>query len=115
MSFTQTVTPLSSVGNPDADMAIECVLTDNNPENQGHLVWIFHDRPFLKVLSWIEYDLKTSRIDFVMEDGDVRNFGIYIDAAFKPYMQNSYVLPVILKEGDEPIDGTTYPLIVHSA
>lgn len=102
--------------NPDMDMAVFCVLAEDTPENMGHLVWIFHDKPFTKTLSWVEYDVQSSRIDFILEDGDIRNFGIQVAHSFRPYLENSPVLPVMLKdENDEPVDGDTYPLIIHGA
>ena len=102
--------------NPDADMEVYCVLSEDVPEVLGHLVWIFHDKPFTKTLSWIEYDLTNNRLDFILEDGDIRNFGIPVDPSFRPYLQNSQVLPVMLTDrNDEPVDGETYPLIIHSA
>jgi hypothetical protein len=91
----------------DMDMQVHCVLAD------GPSVWIFHDKPFSKTLSWLEYDLKTSRLDFVLEDGDIRNFGIPVEPRFGAHMQNVHTVPVVLRNKDDMLDGDNYPLIIH--
>lgn len=93
----------------DMDMKVHCVLDDEA------IIWIFHDKPFLKTLSWIEYDLGSSRIDFVLEDGDIRNFGVPVDRRFGRYLQNMHSISVVLKNGSKVIDGEVYPLIMHAA
>lgn len=82
---------------------------------QDASVWIYHDRPFAKTLSWLEYDLRTSRLDFIMEDGDIRNFGIAIDRQFGAHLQNTSLVPVVLRAGQTVIDGDNYPLIIHQS
>jgi hypothetical protein len=94
---------------PEMDMEVHCVIGD------GPSIWIFHDKPFSKILSWIEYDLTTSRLDFVLEDGDIRNFGIPIDRMFGAHMQNVHTIPVVLRNNDDMLAGDNYPLIVHRA
>ncbi len=82
---------------------------------EGPTVCIFHTARFLKTLSWIEYDINSSRLDFVMEDGDIKNFGIAIDRKFAAYIKNTYIIPVVLRENGEAIEGFEYPLIQHAA
>lgn len=95
--------------NPDMDIALHYALGEDG------LIWLYHDKPFSKALSWIEYDLENSRIDFILEDGDFRNFGIPIDRAYARHLQNMHSIPVILREGQNVLDGEYYPLIIHSA
>ena len=83
---------------------------------QDASVYIFHDKPFSKELSWIEYDLDRSNLDFIMDDGDIRNFGIPVDPKLGAYMQNIHSIGVVLAEGLQTvIDGAVFPLIIHRA
>lgn len=95
--------------NPDMDIALYYALGDDG------LIWLFHDKPFSKTLSWIEYDTNISRIDFILEDGDIRNYGIPIDPSYAPYLKNMHTIPVILREDEDILDAEYYPLILHSA
>ena len=107
--FTQQAPTEASAVYADMDMVVHCVL------GNGIEVCVFHDRPFSKTLSWLEYDMGTSRLDFILEDGDIRNFGIPIDKAFGRYLQNMQSISVILRKGNAMVDGETYPLILHAA
>lgn len=96
--------------NPDMDMTIDLFI------HQGAEVCVFHDKPFTKSLSWLEYDTKTNMIDFVMEDGDVRNFGIPVDASLKKYFHNAHLVSIVLwnavtKKAESGVD---LPLIIHA-
>jgi len=107
--FAQQAPTEASAVYTDMDMRVRCVLDEDG------MVWIFHDRPFSKTLSWIEYDLQTSRVDFILEDGDIRNFGIPVDPRFGRYLQNMQSISVVLKKDGRIVDGETYPLILHTA
>jgi hypothetical protein len=93
----------------DMDMVVYCVLDEDG------VVWIFHDKTFSKTLSWIEYDMGASRLDFILEDGDIRNFGIPVDPKLGRYLQNMQSISVVLKRGGQIVDGEVYPLILHAA
>lgn len=100
----------SSHAHSDAmDMDIYCLIGD------GPTLCIFHTKPFTKTLSWIEYDIESSRLDFVLEDGDIRNFGIEIDRKFAAYIKNTFTVPVVLRQNGRAVDGYEYPLIQHAA
>ncbi len=93
----------------DIDMGVYFVVGD------GPEAVVFHDQPFSKPLSWIEYDIETSRLDFILEDGDIRNFGIPIDRKFNVYMQNLHTISVVRQDAGECVEGYKFPLIVHRA
>ena len=77
-------------------------------------IYIYHDRPFGKELSWLEYNMDTDSLDFIMDDGDSRNFGIPVDRKYNPYMQNMHTLGVVLvKDMTTYVSGEVLPLIVH--
>lgn len=97
--------------NADMDMEVELVV------NERAEAMVLHDKPFTKSLSWLEYDLDTSKLDFIMNDGDIRNFGIPVDPKLAKYLQNAFqVLMVHMdKKSGEPVEGDFYPLIIHRA
>ena len=76
---------------------------------------VLHNMPFDKELSWLEYDLDSSRLEFVMEDGDVRDFGLPVDPLLSKYLQNAYqVLMVLMNEKThEHSEEGYWPLIIH--
>ncbi len=83
--------------------------------NEGAKVAVFHNKPFRKDLSWLEFDLDESRLEFVMEDGDLRNFGTPIPKHFAKEMQNAHQVLMVLMDEDagEPVAGGYFPLIIH--
>jgi hypothetical protein len=96
---------------PDMDLKVELVVNDRAE------AFVFHNKPFKKKMSWLEYDLESHKLDFIMNDGDIRNFGIRVDPKLAKYLQNSFqVLMVQMDEATgEPIEGDYYPLIIHRA
>ena len=41
---------------------------------EGGKVIVFHSHPFKKEVSWFEFDLRTNKLDFVIDNGDVPDF-----------------------------------------
>ena len=80
-------------------------------------VLIFHNKPFTRQISWIEYDLDTNKVSFIMNDGDSRNFGILVKEGMEKYLKNTYQILVVLMDDKtgEPVEGEYYPLIIHRA
>lgn len=93
----------------DKDIAVDICL---NPDD--NMVFIVYDRPFSKDLSWLELDLDSSTLDFIMEDGDIRNFGIPVEPLYIKHMQNAAFLELVERNGVEFIQGMELPLIIHS-
>ena len=83
----------------------------------GAEVCVFHDRPFSKTVSWLEYDTANSKVDFVMEDGDIRNFGIAVDRKLRAYFLNTHLVSMIqMNPVTKKVEnGVDLPLIVHAA
>lgn len=79
--------------------------------------FVFHDKPFEKTLSWLEFDLDRNKLDFIMDDGDVRNFGIPVDPKLAKYLQNAFQVLMVQMDTEtgEPIEGDYFPLIIHRA
>ena len=79
---------------------------------------ILHSKPFTKQLSWLEFDLDSNKLDFILEDGDLRTFGIPVHPDLSKYLQNAFqVLMVEVDEetGDRGEDQHYMPLIIHRA
>lgn len=78
-------------------------------------VAVFHNKPFKLDLSWIEYDIGRNKIDFIMDDGDVRDVGVPVNKEVAKYMHNTHqVLMVLLDDKTgEAKDGYYIPLIIH--
>lgn len=97
--------------NADMDMMVDMFISDESE------VCILHDKPFTKTLSWIEYDTQTSKVEFILEDGDIRNFGIPIDRKYRAYFHNTHIVNLLQwnPATKEVESGMELPLIVHSA
>ncbi len=93
----------------DKDLAITIFVTDKQE------VCIFHDKPFSKPLSWLEYNPEKNMIEFVMDDGDIRNFGIPLPEKYKPAVVSSKTAYVIHKnpETKKVIAGKDLPLVTQ--
>lgn len=110
--MTEKKTPAYNEGiHPDEKVKVELVVNDRAE------AMIFHNKPFSKALSWLEFDLDHKKLDFVMDDGDVRNFGIPVHPDLTKYMDNAFQVLMVLMDDKtgEPVEGDYYPLIVHRA
>src|SRR5690606_16966804 len=83
--------------------------------NEGAKVAVFHNKPFQRPLSWLEFNLGTRDLDFIMDDGDIRNFGTKVPEPFARDMQNAYQVLMVLmdEETGEPDSSQWFPLIIH--
>ena len=99
-----SVTPST---HPDMEMAVNICVDD--PQH----VYVFHDQPFKHELSWIEYDVTSGKIDFIMEDGDLRNFGIAVERNIGKYLQNNHVVCVAYTDFKNVISDIVLPLVTH--
>ncbi len=85
--------------------------------HQSGKIAVFHSHPFTKDISWFEFDLKTNILDFVMDDGDVRDIGLPLTADLAKHMQNTHQILTVLmdpKTGDSQ-EGRYIPLILHGS
>tara|TARA_R110002072_G_scaffold28152_2_gene90733 strand:- start:1008 stop:1412 length:405 start_codon:yes stop_codon:yes gene_type:complete len=77
---------------------------------------VFHNKPFRNELSWLEYDLNTYRLDFVLDGGEIRNAGMPLTKDMSKHMQNTHqVLMILMDENTgNAKEGLYVPLILHS-
>ncbi len=98
-------------------------VTDDNPLNievainEDGRVILFHDKVFKNDLSWLEFDLGTNELDFILDGGLMRNFGMPLDHSVAKHMQNTHqVLTVLLDEKTgNAKEGHYIPLIIHQS
>lgn len=83
-------------------------------KEDGQVV-VFHNKPFKRDLAWIEYDLGQDKIEFVLEDGEIRNLGIPVNPNMKKYMHNTHQVLMALLDGNtgQALEGYYIPLIMH--
>lgn len=78
-------------------------------------VCVFHNKPFKNDISWLEYDVNENRLDFILDDGEVRNLGFPVKPTIAANMQNSHQILLILLDDEtgEAKEGFYIPLIIH--
>lgn len=76
---------------------------------------IFYNKPFKNQVSWLEFDLGTYKLDFVLDSGDVRDVGIPLRSELSKNMQNSHQVLMVLMDEDTGLakEGAYIPLILH--
>lgn len=83
--------------------------------NEKGKVVVFHNRPFKNDIAWFEFDLGTNKLDFILDDGDVRDAGLPLSKDVAKYMQNSHQILMVLLDNDtgEAKEGSYIPLIIR--
>ena len=83
--------------------------------NEKGKVVVFHNRRFKNEISWFEFNLENNHLDFVLENGDIRNAGLPLGKDVAKYMQNSHQILMVLLDDDtgEATEGNYVPLIIH--
>ncbi|MCB1783138.1 MAG: hypothetical protein KDI13_04020 [Alphaproteobacteria bacterium] len=76
---------------------------------------IFHNKPFRNDLSWLEFDLDTYELDFILDNGEIRNIGMPLTKAVSKNMQNSHQVLMVLMDDEtgDAKEGHYVPLILH--
>lgn len=95
----------------DPDFKVDLVINDTAE------VYVFHNKPFRKPVSWLEFDLDTNNLDFVLAEGDIRNFGAKVPHHLSKHMQNAYQVMMVQmdEKTGEALSGDYFPLIIHRA
>ena len=78
---------------------------------------VFHNKPFKDDVSWFEFNLETNKLDFILEDGDIRDIGLPLSQGVVKHMQNSHQILMVLLDDDtgEAKEGHYVPLIIHGS
>lgn len=76
---------------------------------------VFHNKRFRNELSWLEFDLETNRLDFVLDGGLVRDVGMPLTKEVSKNMQNTHQVLMVLMDDDTggARQGAYVPLIIH--
>lgn len=83
--------------------------------NEDQKVYVFHNKPLKNELSWLEFDLGSGRLEFVMADGDMRDIGVQVPQSMAKNMQNAHQILMVLTDEvtGEALEGEYFPLILH--
>jgi len=78
-------------------------------------ILVFHNKKFTKDIAWFEFDLQTNKLDFIMDDGEIRDAGLPLQEKVAKHMQNSHQIHMILynEATKEVTKGNYVPLILH--
>lgn len=80
---------------------------------QAGTFFVFGDKFFNKPVSWLEYDVAKRSLDFIMEDGEVRNYGQEIDPDMAVHLERQTHAVLIRGTKDDIREHGGYTLIVH--
>ena len=96
-------------GGDDDKLNVEIAVRED-----GRVV-VFHNRPFVDELSWLEFNLKTRRLEFMKDDGQMRDFGVLIPEHMSKYMDNTsqVYLALVSDETGKAVAARYVPLIVQ--
>ena len=76
---------------------------------------VFYNKPFKNDLSWLEFDLGTCHLDFVLDSGEIRNVGMPLTRSMAKNMQNTHQMLMVLMDDEtgKAKEGTFVPLIIR--
>ena len=76
---------------------------------------VFYNRPFKEDPAWLEFNLGTRQLDFVLDSGDTRDAGLPLTQDVSKNMQNTHQVLGVLKDDEtgEAKEGRYIPLILH--
>jgi len=60
--------------------------------------FIFHEEPFQSSVEWVEFDVKSGQIDFILSEGRLENFGIAVPDDIGRYLKNMDKISIALKD-----------------
>jgi len=85
-------------------------------QDSGRVI-VFHDKKFKNKVSWFEYSLNNSQLDFIMDDGQKRDFGMPLDPSVAKHMHNAHQILMVYLDSDtgEAVEGNYIPLLINSA
>ncbi len=106
-NLTDFVVGVDSAGRLDIEVSIK---------EDGHVI-VFHSHPFKREVSWFEFDLKTNKLDFVIDGGEVRDIGLPLNKSVAKHMQNAHQILMVQMDPKtgEAQKGNYVPLIIHSS
>lgn len=76
---------------------------------------VFYNKPFKHEPTYLEFDLDTRFLKFVLDTGDMRNTGGQLTENMSKNMQNTHQMLMILMDDDtgKAKEGKYLPLIIH--
>ncbi|MDH5722317.1 MAG: hypothetical protein OEY94_03225 [Alphaproteobacteria bacterium] len=76
---------------------------------------VFYNRPFKEDPAWLEFNLGTQQLDFVLDNGDSRDAGLPLGNDITKNMQNTHQVLMVLMDDEtgQAKEGKYVPLILH--
>lgn len=76
---------------------------------------VFYNRPFKEDPAWLEFNLGTQILDFVLDNGESRNTELPLGQDVSKNMQNTHQVLMVLMDDDtgQAKEGRYVPLILH--
>lgn len=83
-------------------------------DDRGRVI-MFYDKKFTTDISWFEYEVNESQLNFIIGDGEIRDIGLPLAPAISKHMQNSHQILTIYMDDEtgEAHEGRYIPLIIH--
>ncbi|MEM7679738.1 MAG: hypothetical protein AAF182_01880 [Pseudomonadota bacterium] len=83
-------------------------------DDRGRVI-IFYDKKFTEDVSWFEYEVSESKLNFILGEGEIRDIGLPLAPAISKHMQNSHQILMVHidDETGEAHKGDYIPLIIH--
>lgn len=81
-----------------------------NAESQ---LWLIHDKHFIDLIMWAEYDIDDSAVSLILRDGRIQPLGLPIYPPARKVMRQSRQLFTMLMQDQKIIDSYILPLLVR--
>ena len=81
---------------------------------QDGTVMVYHSLRFTKDVAWFEFEPVSGRLNFVMEEGDVRDIGLPLSPGVAKHVVKARQILMVLMDPESraPIEGFYIPLII---
>ena len=83
--------------------------------DERYRILVLHNKSFVKDIAWFEFDIKNTTLDFVLDNGETRGFGMKLKPEIARYMQNAHQILRIQMDDDtgQAMNDDYIPLILH--
>lgn len=79
-------------------------------------LYVFHNKPFSQPLGWLEFHADSKMLDIILDDGQIRNFGIKVPERMQAKLLETTQINVVQmdEKTKQPLCGESYALIAHT-
>lgn len=91
----------------------EDVVNVNLVIGESGAAYVVCDQAFDKPVAHLEFNARRASLEFVMSDGEIRNFGVPVSRDISQSFMDQTLVTMILMADNEIEFHTDYPLVVH--